>query len=55
MIKEIIDILKHKNTAVIKNVYTTNDDRYLAVLPKFNLLPKHLQVKSKNIISELKI
>ncbi len=51
--KEIIDALKHKNTAILKKVYTTNDDRYLAVLSKFNKLPKHLQVESKYIIEEL--
>ena len=38
-----------------KNVYTTNDDRYLAVLPKFNKLPKHLHLKSSEILKELKI
>lgn len=40
---------------VIKQVYTTNDDRYLAVLPKDNLLPKHLQVLSQEILTELKV
>lgn len=54
-IKEIVDAIKHKNKAILKNVYTTNEERYLAVLPKFNLLPKHLQLKSKNIVSDLKI
>ena len=41
--------------ATLKNVYTTNDDRYLAVLPKDNLLPKHLQLLSHEIVEELKI
>ncbi|MEP1488408.1 MAG: sugar nucleotide-binding protein [Algibacter sp.] len=54
-IKEIIDAIQHKNKAILKNVYTTNDDRYLAVLPKSNLLPKHLQIESRKIIDELKI
>lgn len=53
-IKEIIEALHHKNEAVLKNVYTTNDDRYLAVLPKTNLLPKHMQVESSQIVAELK-
>ena len=51
--EEIITAIGHKNTAIIKNVYTTNDDRYLAVLPKFNVLPKHLQVESKHVINKL--
>ena len=36
-----------------KNVYTTNDDRYLAVLPKYNTLPKHLQITSQKVLEEL--
>lgn len=40
---------------VYKLVYTTNDDRYLAVLPKENLLPKHLRLTSQEIIEELAV
>ncbi|NMH89512.1 sugar nucleotide-binding protein [Flavivirga algicola] len=54
-IKEIVDSFELNNKVIYKNVYTTNDDRYLAVLPKYNLLPKHLQLKSQEIILELKI
>ncbi len=53
-IKEIIALLEIPN-AVFKNVYTTNDDRYLAVLPKDNLLPKHLQIQSHEIFEEMKL
>lgn len=35
---------------VYKRVFTTNDDRYLAVLPKTNKLPKDLQIKYQEII-----
>ncbi|MFH4966458.1 sugar nucleotide-binding protein [Gaetbulibacter sp. M235] len=52
-IKEIIESLGSKN-AILKNVYTTNDERYLAVLPKDNLLPKHLQLQSQDILAEIK-
>ena len=38
-----------------KYVFTTNDDRYLAVLPKENLLPKHLQLVSSEILEELEV
>ena len=41
--------------AILKNVYTTNDNRYLAVLPKENLLPKHLQLQSQEILTEMKL
>lgn len=37
-----------------KQVYTTNDGRYLAVLPKYNLLPKHLQITSEDVLNELR-
>lgn len=53
-IKEMIATLGSTNKAIYKNVFTTNEDRYLAVLPKRNLLPKHLQLTSQEIVSELK-
>lgn len=40
---------------VFKHVYTTNEDRYLAVLPKTNPLPKHLQLFSQEILSDLEL
>ncbi|XMO86294.1 sugar nucleotide-binding protein [Algibacter sp. AS12] len=54
-IKEIVKSLELINQPIYKRVYTTNDDRYLAVLPKFNTLPKHLQIKSDDILTDLKI
>ncbi|MDG1729541.1 MAG: sugar nucleotide-binding protein [Algibacter sp.] len=54
-IKEIIASLEFENKPIYKRVYTTNDDRYLAVLPKFNKLPKHLQIKSEAILADLKL
>ena len=53
-IKEIIKTLGNYK-ALLKQVYTTNDDRYLAVLPKYNLLPKNLQLQSQDILNELKV
>lgn len=52
-IKEIIKTITSKKTG-FKQVFTTNDDRYLAVLPKYNKLPKHLQITSNKVIEELK-
>ena len=40
---------------IFKHVYTTNNERYLAVLPKENKLPKHLQSQSQDIIQELEV
>ena len=53
-IKEIINTLGDYKP-VFKQVYTTNEDRYLAVLPKTNPLPKHLQLYSKEILSDLEM
>ena len=54
-IKEIIASFELEKQAVYKRVYTTNNDRYLAVLPKFNTLPKHLQSQSQDLLKELKL
>lgn len=53
-IKEIIGTLSLKQSPRYKRVYTTNNDRYLAVLPKYNNLPTHLQIKSDDILTNLK-
>lgn len=52
-IKDIVNQITTKNGVLYKHVYTTNEDRYLAVLPKFNKLPKHLQVTSIEVLQEL--
>lgn len=48
----ITDIARQLGIAqpVLKNVYTSNSNRYLAVLPKFNLLPRHLQLTNEEVI-----
>lgn len=51
-IKEIISNITD-GTVALKHVFTTNEDRYLAVLPKYNKLPKHLQITSQYILEEL--
>lgn len=52
-IKEMVEIITSKK-AIFKQVYTTNNERYLAVLPKTNKLPKHLQIISSTILEDLK-
>lgn len=51
-ISNVLALLTEKKV-VIKQVFTTNDDRYLAVLPKYNKLPKHLQVTSEVVLEEI--
>ncbi len=48
-IKEIIDRIGTFNP-IYKRNYTTNNERYLAVLPKTNKLPKNLQFGYQDII-----
>lgn len=48
-IREICGHISTKKP-LIKRVYTTNEERYLAVLPKHNLLPKNLQLVYQDVI-----
>lgn len=48
-IKDIVDRIGSFNP-IYKRVFTTNEDRYLAVLPKDNKLPKNLQFGYQEII-----
>ncbi len=48
-IKEVIKQLGNYHP-ILKRVFTTNEDRYLAALPKHNKLPKNLRVKYQEII-----
>ncbi|MEM5564397.1 sugar nucleotide-binding protein [Psychroserpens sp. AS72] len=51
--KDIVTQISSKNGVIYKHVYTTNEDRYLAVLPKFNKLPKHLDITSAEVLEDL--
>lgn len=48
-IKEVIKRMGNYHP-ILKRVFTTNEDRYLAALPKHNKLPKNLRIKSQDII-----
>jgi len=48
-IKDLISSMGDYNP-VYKQVFTTNDERYLAVLPKHNKLPKNLQIESQDVV-----
>lgn len=48
-IKEVIKRMGNFHP-VLKKVYTTNDDRYLAALPKWNQLPKNLRFSYQEVI-----
>lgn len=48
-IKEVVERIGNFNP-IYKRVFTTNEERYLAVLPKDNRLPKNLQIISQEVI-----
>ncbi len=48
-VKEVVDRIGSFNP-IYKNVYTTNEERYLAVLPKDHKLPKYLRFGYQDII-----
>ncbi|WP_424493996.1 sugar nucleotide-binding protein [Salinimicrobium sp. GXAS 041] len=49
LIAEICEFLGEKKP-LLKNVYDSNFDRFLAVLPKDNLLPKNYQLSVQDVI-----
>lgn len=49
---EIAEKLDLKNV-VFKNVYTSNEDRYLAILPKKNKLPKNYRITVSEVINDI--
>ena len=48
-IKEVIQKMGNYHP-ILKRVFTTNEDRYLAALPKYNMLPKNLRITYQEII-----
>ncbi|WP_103068333.1 sugar nucleotide-binding protein [Aquimarina sediminis] len=52
LIKEICDTLGLEDP-IFKQVYDSNNDRYLAVLPKDNKLPKNLQTTTQQVIDSV--
>lgn len=51
-IKAVVARRNHKKAA-FKQVYTTNNMRYLATLPKENKLPSHLQITYQEVLDDL--
>ena len=49
LIKDILERIGSFNP-IFKRVFTTNEERYLAVLPKDNKLPKNLRISCQEII-----
>ena len=53
-IHELVIMLDLNRKPIYKNVYTSNTDRYLAVLPRDNRLPKHLQITNETVVESSK-
>ncbi len=51
LFEEITNKLELKNV-VFKSIYTSNEDKYLAILPKHNKLPKNYQITISQIIED---
>ncbi len=51
-IKALVERRNHKK-ATFKQVFTTNNIRYLATLPKENKLPVHLQITYQEVLDDL--
>ncbi len=51
-VQEVVSLISKKRP-IYKNVYTTNHDRYLAVLPKDHKLPKHLQCVYQEVLDHI--
>ena len=49
-VHELVIMLDLNRKPMYKNVYTSNADRYLAVLPRDNKLPKHLQITNEGVV-----
>ncbi len=52
LIREICDTLQ-LDDPIFKQVYDSNNDRYLAVLPRDNKLPKNLQITTQQVIDSV--
>lgn len=48
-IEDVCEVLGYQ-APLFKNVYDSNFDRFLAVLPKDNLLPKNLQISVQEVV-----
>lgn len=53
LIQDICEVLDCPNP-LLKQVFDSNEDRHLAVLPKDNLLPKHLQLTIEDVVKSTK-
>jgi len=50
-IHDLITMFEINRPPIYKNVYTSNFDRYLAVLPRDNKLPKHLAITNEEVVA----
>jgi dTDP-4-dehydrorhamnose reductase len=49
LIKDICEQLGYPQP-LLKQVFDSNEDRHLAVLPRDNMLPKHLQLNIEDVV-----
>ena len=51
LFRDISEKISHKKP-IFKNVFSRNDDHFLAILPKVNLLPKNYRITLEEVIAD---
>ena len=51
-IEQLVSGISDQHLPIWKRVYTSNQDRYLALLQRDNKLPKHLQFDTNQVLSD---
>jgi dTDP-4-dehydrorhamnose reductase len=51
-ITQLVAGLQFKQKPIYKHVFASNTDRYIAVLPKYNSLPKHLSYTTTEVLQD---
>lgn len=49
-IQTLVERLSLPNKVIYKHVFASNQDRYIAVLPKYNALPQHLSYTTAQVV-----
>ena len=51
LFEDISEKLNHKKP-IFKSVFSSNQDQYLAILPKINVLPKNYHISIEEVIAD---
>ncbi|MGB1080820.1 MAG: hypothetical protein ACPGYI_05660, partial [Flavobacteriaceae bacterium] len=51
-VHQLVEGLQPTKKPVYKHVFASNQDRYIAVLPKYNTLPNHLAYTTEQVLAD---